>query len=343
MIRAIYIGAAIAFMAVAATGHTGITMTDQALVDTVMVPITDLGPGNYMGFQGGLYGGGSNQMPPDHEEAGREAARNITPRRPDGRPHHTGKYVLLSIGISNATQEFCSGSGVSCNPWSFVGRAASDPTVEHDNLAIVNGAYGQAIASLWDEPTDTMYNKVRDERLSPAGLSENQVQVVWLKVANFGPTRSLPDVRADAYFLEYRIGHILRTLKVRYPNIQQVYVSSRIYAGYTSNIANPEPYAYETAFSVKWVVDAQIVERRTGLVDYESGSLSFAPWVAWGPYLWADGMNPRFDGLTWDISEFEPDLYHPGFPAEQKVADALLTSFKTEPVASCWFLASQDC
>jgi hypothetical protein len=60
------------------------------------------------------------------------------------------------------------------------------------------------------------------------------------------PRIALPNENADAYLLEQELGQIVRSLKVRYPNIKQVYFSSRIYGGYSTTDAgiSPEPYAY---------------------------------------------------------------------------------------------------
>src|SRR5262249_9067135 len=152
------------------------------------------------------------------------------------------------------------------------------------------------------------YDRIRDTRLIPQGLSEAQVAVVWMKLADAQPTVHLPNSSADAYALMGFMGGAARALKVRYPNVQMVFVSSRIYAGYASSTLNPEPYAYESGFGVKWLIQAQIDQMAGGPVNAIAGDLDYnsvAPWLAWGPYPWADGLTPRSDGLTWACSDLE--------------------------------------
>ena len=97
---------------------------------------------------------------------------------------------------------------------------------------------------------------------------------------------------------------------------------------------------------MKWAVGAQIHQMRTGEVDPRAGDLdhhSVAPWIAWGPYLWAKGMEAREDGLRWLPADFMPDGTHPSNSGRQKVGTLLLAFFKTSPQASCWFLAGAVC
>jgi len=218
----------------------------------------------------------------------------------------------------------------------------------NQGLEIVNGAKGGQTAMHWDSPLDPNYDRVRDSALAPRGLTEAQVQVIWLKTLNADPTVSLPSAQADAITLVTQYGDILRALKTRYPNLQMVFMSSRTFGGYAISQQNPEPYAYETGFAVKWVIQAQVDQMANGgtVVDPRAGNLNYntvAPWVAWGPYLWADGLNPRSDGVTWQQSEFESDGVHPGTLAETKVGTALLSFFKNDPRTSCWFLAGGTC
>jgi hypothetical protein len=313
---------------------------------TRRIPLTDLGQQTYLGFSGGLYPGGSNDAPSDHASAGRLRAVAIEPLDVAGRPSRRGRYVLLSIGMSNTTQEFCSESSAPpCDSWTFAGQAAADPAVNRTTLAIVNGAAGGKSAGFWDAPGRADYDRIRDTRLSPAGLSEQQVQIAWVKVANPGPTVSLPAGVADAYTLVTQSGNIVRALKVRYPNLQQVFLSSRIYAGYATTTLNPEPYAYESGFAVKWLVEAQIQQRRTGRIDARAGDLgdAVAPWIGWGPYLWADGTNPRSDGLVWERADLAGDGTHPSRSGQAKVGTLLLRFFKESPWTRCWFLAGETC
>ena len=315
------------------------------------VPLSELGAGTYKGFPGGLYPGGSNTAPAAHAAAGIARAQGIVPLDTAGVPNPSGKIVLLSIGMSNTTQEFCAASSTtsSCTAWSFMGQAAADPAVNTTTLAIVNGARGGQDAQTWDAATDANYDSVRLNRLGPLGLTERQVQVAWVKQADAGPLDSLASSQADAYLLETRLGNIVRALKARYPKLQLVFLSSRIYAGYATTTLNPEPYAYESGFAVKWLVQAQSDQMANGgtMTDARAGDLNYdtgAPWIGWGPYLWADGTTPRqADGLTWQPADFAPDGTHPSQSGQQKVGTQLLVFFKGSPLTKCWFVTGGSC
>lgn len=319
-----------------------------AATDTTKIPLSDMtANARYLGFEGGLYPGGSS-MPAAHLAAGMNSATAIKPLDVNGAPSASGRYVLLSIGMSNTTQEFCSaGSAPPCAPWSFAGQAAADPAVNRTTLAIVNGARGGQTASAWTSLTSPEYDRIRDSWLTPSGLSEQQVQIAWVKVANAQPVASLPSSSSDSYTLVSQMASIARTLKQRYVNLRQVFFSSRIYAGYATTSLNPEPYAYESGFAVKWVVQAQIDQVRLGSVqNARAGDLDYrtiAPWIGWGPYLWGRGTAPRSDGLVWTPADLESDGTHPSQPGEQKVGSLLLDFFKASPVTQCWFLAGRTC
>ncbi len=115
-------------------------------------------------------------------------------------------------------------------------------------------------------------------------------------------------------------------MRARFPNLHLVYASSRIYAGYATTPLNPEPYAYESGFAVRWLVQ-----------DRQAGRLK-GPWIAWSPYLWADGMRGRRDGLVWACEDFRADGTHPSRSGAEKVSEQLLRFFKTDPSAKRWFL-----
>lgn len=317
------------------------------VVDTAKIPLSELGTRTYLGFTGGLYPGGSNEPPVDHAAAGRNAAAAIIPLDAAGVPSPSGRYVLLSIGLSNTTQEFCGGSASNnCKSWTFMPLAAADSRVNHSSLVILDGAAGGQVTDTWDEPTDVNYDRVRDAVLKTHGVTEAQVQIAWVKLANKEPHASLPSESADAYALERGLGGVVRAARARYPNLRQIFFSNRIYAGYATSILNPEPYAYETGLSVKWLVESQIVQRRAGTIDSRAGNLStgVAPWIGWGPDLWARGSTPRSDGLVWLPADFETsDFTHPGPSGEAKVANLLMQHFTTSPFASCWFLAARTC
>jgi hypothetical protein len=174
-------------------------------------------------------------------------------------------------------------------------------------------------------PVMTRYWEELQGRLDLAKVSPAQVQVIWLKEVVAGTTLPFPQ---DAIQLGDALTNIVKTLKNKFLNLHIVYLSSRTYGGYALRNGSQEPWAYEGGFACKWMIE-----------NWEKGASPGEPWVAWGPYLWANGGAPRSDGLTWNLSDFRPDdQMHPGPSGTAKVASLLSNFFKSDPIARGWYL-----
>ena len=166
-------------------------------------------------------------------------------------------------------------------------------------------------------------------RIERAKVTPQQVQVAWVKLANVGPSGSISDHLSK---LEADTTKVLQNAKQKFPNLRIAYLGSRIYAGYASSALNPEPYAYESAFGVRHLIQQQIKG------DAEL-ALTKAPLLLWGPYLWADGREGRkLDGLKWLPEDFGRDGTHPSDSGRNKVAKLLLDFVTTDPLAKSWFV-----
>jgi hypothetical protein len=284
-----------------------------------LLPLTEMGGATYEGERGGLYPGGRNEMPASHLAAGLELARAVRPLDAQGRPSSTGRYVFMSIGMSNTTLEF-----------SAFKQMADADSAKDPRLVIVDGAQGSVTAVDWSDPNCPCW-EAAVTRLQRSGVSAAQVTTAWIKLADGQPSEGWPTY---AQKLRNHIGRVVALLPTRFPNLRLAYFSSRIYAGYATTTLNPEPYAYQSGFAVRWTIERQL----TGGLPF-TGSPPAAPWLAWGPYLWADGLKPRADGLTWSCSDFESDGTHPSAGGRQKVARELLEFVRTDPTAREWYLA----
>jgi len=288
-----------------------------------VLPLNDLGVGLYAeSFPGGLYPDATSTRPPLHEAAGIELAHtSVRPRDATGAPDlEQGLIGMLSIGMSNTSQEFSA----------FLQRANADPA-RNPQLVIVNGAQGGKAAEDWVN-TATPW-EVLAARVASAGLSPGQVEVVWMKHANRRPG-DIGAFDTHARQLESDLAAILRKLKQEYPNLALAYLSSRTRA-YTDNPGglNPEPFAFESGFSVRWVIEDQLSAQNQ--LSYELGE---APWLSWGPYLWVDGENARSDELVWLAADLNNDCTHPSASGREKVADQLVAFLKTDPTATPWYV-----
>ena len=303
---------------------------------TGLVPLTDLpADDRYKGEDGGLYGEGRNEPPEAHLKLALAVAGEVRPLDVLGQPADDGAVVMVSIGMSNTTQSFAR----------FVELAEQD-AAKSPCLRLADGAQNGrdgldwALADYWfDSPATAPWHPWTRlaARLAAVPVTPLQVQVAWIKLARKTPER-LGDFPAHARVLHADYALTVLRLKRTFPNLRLAYLSSRTYAGYATTRLNPEPYAYEGAFPVRWLILDQIRGRPELNPDPARGRVQ-APVLLWGPYLWADGLAPRRgDGLTWEAGDMEADGTHPSTAGRQQVAELLLRFCHTDPTARGWYL-----
>lgn len=274
----------------------------------------------YQGEDGGLYGQGKNSPPEKHRQAAEQILTKIEPLDASGRPSANGNIGFVSISMSNATQEF-----------SLFKQLADRSPEKSSKVTIVDCAQGGQAMAEWVDPQGRPWEEAR-RRLQAAPLAREQVQVVWIKLANKGPRGTLAEHGAK---LEKDTLAVIQNAKKEFPNLKIAYLSSRIYGGYSTGMLNPEPYAYESAFVVRWLIQRQIEGDKALAFQGDKPS---APLLLWGPYLWADGITPRkADGLDYSREDLAQDGTHPSQQGRQKVASVMLKFFLTDSLTKSWF------
>ena len=196
----------------------------------------------------------------------------------------------------------------------------------------------------WLDPSGVPWGVV-DDRLAAAGVANAQVQVAWVMLPDRNPFPLAFPSEQQAY--KEKLATVVRALKVRFPNLDLAYLSSHSYTGYADEHANLEPIANQHGFGVKWLIEDQI-EGVGNLNPNPAAGPVVAPWLAWGPYTWANGLGPdgmpggqpgRADGLEWACSDFTTDGIHPSPAGKAKEAAMLLSHFTSAPTSCPWFLA----
>lgn len=271
----------------------------------------------------GLYPGRVNEMPQDYLDWGRELAETIVKVDPDGNPQPIGGKKVLGLlnGMSNWNQE---GSA-------FIGEA--NAKYGKEKAIIFGGSRGgwplDRVVSdpigFWESPRGGIMTKLAKAKISPM-----QVQAAAMKNSIRGLNAPL-DSSADQIQALWNLA-IKTTLKYL-PNVKLFYVSSAIYSGYgLKPLPRKEPQAFYEGYGVKQLVEQHIDSHRAG---------KNTPFVAWGPYIWANGTETNSEGLEWLVGDFElKDGIHPGPTAEAKVAGRLLSFFESHPTTAPWFVGA---
>ena len=354
----------------------------------------------YKTMPGYLYGGYYTgfRLDSTHDADGQAIAQTIQPLCHDGtttgcNPGETPKIVVVGIGMSHWTKELCHDQGPywqpqPCDPWSFIYKFENHTGV-NPSVLVVDCALGGHPAQDWVSDDIIkggmhyhLYTDCNNHLMNDLGVFPAQVQIVLLKQANTAnrgidlvpiPDNGLPQGCAtnpvygtdpDACVLLNELGTITRFFKANeYANTRMMFVTSRSYGGYATGL-NPEPFAYETGFALKWLIGSQIRETLNGTVNDTAGSLSYhindssgtAPWIDWGTYQWAAGtMVPcqhcAIPGLTWrqddymnpqptcpagEECDFEQDNIHPSSCGRDKASNMLMYNLCNSAYAAPW-------
>jgi hypothetical protein len=269
-----------------------------------------------------LYPHQSNEIPAQHQVKGKAIAATIRPLDKNGNVDLVnGKIAVIAEGMSNTRIEM----------EAFENLFIQGNPVLHQKLEFRNLSQGGCDLVCWVE--------------KGVASIDRQVQVALVKHSNnrhqhadgtpqseHGPfkTRESKFFPSHALVTKDQLKQRILNLKKQYPNLKLVYLTSRTFGGWSCEPAGNEyrePVAFEEGFSVKWLVEDQVLGRNPELAF--EGSNAPAPWLAWGPYLW----DP-----TWTQDMYRDDGIHPCDRGATLVAQMWYDFLKNESTAWPWFL-----
>jgi hypothetical protein len=200
---------------------------------------------------------GSVGMPAAHRVQGEIFSSKVVPRNDQGMPSPTGRIYIHAEGHSNALRVFDAFKGL-----------LSSSSLENSAVRFVNNAAGGMALENWVA--------------AGVGAVDVKVQVVLLHHSlnkTFGNCNQQTYVDSTAFYLRIR----LQQLKIKYPNLKQVFLQSREFGGwkcYSSPGAQAEPAGYYNGFGVKTFIASQVSASDSSL-NYQN-----APFLAWSFNPW---------------------------------------------------------
>ncbi len=290
---------------------------------STLEPINELGKVEYKGYTGGLYPNGSNTMPSAFYTDAIAAASAVQPLDSKGNPSANGKVGLISIGPST----------VFMFSEDLATKITRVPGINPKMTFINGGVPAQDLNKIHDQQAKYWVNV--ESRVAQAGLTNAQIQVAWVQEDDLRNTTSAFPERANMLVDEFT--YLFQQLKIRYPNLQIIYLTGRHTTEYMPNDAkdkHQEPRAYYNGWAMKWLIEQQI--NGSNELSYK-GSSPKVPLLMWGPYFWTQGSKTRDDGY-----EFKPDMVnedgvHPNANGKSKVANDLLSFWQQDPISQIWF------
>ena len=296
------------------------------------LPLTELGPGFYMGYQGGLFPGGSNMDPNPHQSNGKKISKDIKPINSLGVIDYiNGEISVIGVGPSVASDAF--------NEWKEKMNGLGWPGVNACTNVKGNFIGGNSVVDMLD--IDGIYWSNFLSGLASKSIEPIQVQVVWMLLVSSTDSSDINyyiDTVSEQYI------QVIHNLYSMCPNLKEIFISGIHYTGYTVPEHARyeylvEPNGYWSNLVVKNVVSMQI--NGDPRLKY-TGPSKQAPFITWGPYFWADGIKPRIaDGLSWPCDNFRDDSIGGGFHLKDeykyKEGDMMNAFFQTNTISKIWY------
>ncbi len=268
--------------------------------NTGLVPFMDLQTDTYLGYQAGLYPGGTNYLTGAHLKSGKTIAKGIKPLDGDGNVNY-GDGVVLVAGFGPSVP------GHIYNKFVEHVRTPSEkydlnPCMDAINMCVGGKDIGFATA---DSTSDDYFEGLIDDIYS-IGYTPEQIQIGWmyfnakgLTVPPIFPDKALETKDLDILFIN--------KAKEHFPNLKIMYISARHYGGYADTTiveyySLAEPTSYQNNWTVKWLIEDQI-NHTNPYLEYK-GANPKSPYLLWGPNFWCDGDLKRF----WDDKKYVCEL-----------------------------------
>ncbi len=288
-----------------------------------LLPLDDLHQGEYSGVEGGLYPGRSNQTPEEHLAAGKAIAKRIVSLDAAGNPAADGSIVCASIGMSLTAQVY---EGLRT-------ALGGDPDIAPE-LRLPGIAGNFVTLERIRDPDDSFWKQEVPDDLGAAGVTVEQVQVVWAMNAFAFVDEDLPfphhvPAGADAWT------DVLQLLHRTFPNLKLVFLSPLYSQAYSDAAPADEPYYFEQGFAIREVVARQLAGAPELNYDPALGKVE-APWIDWGPYFWSDAEEPRTDGLSIACADISPDGQHLEPTGKKKLGERLAQFLKSHRACTRW-------
>jgi len=292
-----------------------------AAIDTVKIPIDDLGTGTFNGYVGGLYPNGLNYSTGQYSIDLLKTCRYMVPIDTFGNPSNKGKILYISLGWSIGGQ----------NLRALKAKTVSNP-LTNPKLLLLSFSLGAEQARINNimNPNDSYWNYVA-KVIKDSNTSFRQVQIIYLDSEDSTDNVSFPGRPLQ---VKRELESCFRVFKQKFPNIKLVYLLARTTTFGHQHVFNTEPCPYFFGWACKWAIEDQI----NGVKGTEyKGAHAVSPMITWGFYEWATSTPRTTDGFKWT-----EDLMQDGLHANPVGRDTLATRFQnfllTDEYSKNWYL-----